>query len=282
LSVLDLALEINHTVGSFMKIKILLTSVILASGNLAVASPSLAVILSVPITLNIITSQGSNNATGAYNMDLGNLTFSGTLDASDLPIQPLAFPIIPKAILWGLKILCPPPLPAAPEQPKQTLVDFYFGGNATGTMFDSANNSVGTFQISNNGYIINIDLRNQQAIVPVNSLFEINIAETTNSNQFNQVTSQGFFKFNEDYSESYSINYDSLAVRPINNLVIKLNGYGSLPNDNIITFSGQLFKTPEPTSILSLLSLGILGAGATLKRKVKRSHSLEKEPSNVG
>jgi len=34
---------------------------------------------------------------------------------------------------------------------------------------------------------------------------------------------------------------------------------------------------PEPTSTLSLLSLGILGAGATLKRKVKRSHSTEKE-----
>jgi hypothetical protein len=39
---------------------------------------------------------------------------------------------------------------------------------------------------------------------------------------------------------------------------------------------------PEPTSTLSLLSLGILGAGATLKRKVKRSHSTEKEPNNVG
>lgn len=39
---------------------------------------------------------------------------------------------------------------------------------------------------------------------------------------------------------------------------------------------------PEPSSILGVLSLGILGAGATIKRKVKRSHSLEKEPSNVG
>ena len=39
---------------------------------------------------------------------------------------------------------------------------------------------------------------------------------------------------------------------------------------------------PEPTSTLSLLSLGILGAGATLKRKVKRTHSTEKEPANVG
>ncbi|WP_287076114.1 MULTISPECIES: hypothetical protein [unclassified Microcystis] len=38
---------------------------------------------------------------------------------------------------------------------------------------------------------------------------------------------------------------------------------------------------PEPTSTLSILSLGILGAGATIKRKVKRSHSTEKEPSNV-
>ncbi|MGK7956842.1 MAG: PEP-CTERM sorting domain-containing protein [Crocosphaera sp.] len=33
---------------------------------------------------------------------------------------------------------------------------------------------------------------------------------------------------------------------------------------------------PEPTSILSLLSLGILGAGATLKRKLKPSNSIEK------
>jgi hypothetical protein len=39
---------------------------------------------------------------------------------------------------------------------------------------------------------------------------------------------------------------------------------------------------PEPTSTLSLLSLGILGAGATIKRKVKRTHSIEKEPTNVG
>ena len=43
-----------------------------------------------------------------------------------------------------------------------------------------------------------------------------------------------------------------------------------------------LKPVPEPTSTLSLLSLGILGAGATIKRKVKRSHSTEKEPSNVG
>lgn len=39
---------------------------------------------------------------------------------------------------------------------------------------------------------------------------------------------------------------------------------------------------PEPASTLSLLSLGILGAGATLKRKLKRTHSIEKETTKVG
>ncbi|EAZ89746.1 PEP-CTERM sorting domain-containing protein, partial [Crocosphaera chwakensis] len=39
---------------------------------------------------------------------------------------------------------------------------------------------------------------------------------------------------------------------------------------------------PEPTSTLSLLSLGILGAGATLKRKLKPSNSIEKETTKVG
>ncbi len=44
----------------------------------------------------------------------------------------------------------------------------------------------------------------------------------------------------------------------------------------------DIVPTPEPTSTLSLLSLGILGAGVTLKRKVKRAHFIEKEPTNVG
>ncbi len=48
------------------------------------------------------------------------------------------------------------------------------------------------------------------------------------------------------------------------------------------TWEAELCVVPEPTSTLSLLSLGILGAGATLKRKVKRSHSTEKEPTNIG
>jgi hypothetical protein len=49
-----------------------------------------------------------------------------------------------------------------------------------------------------------------------------------------------------------------------------------------VSLEARSRRVPEPTSTLSLFSLGILGAGATLKRKVKRSHSTEKEPTNVG
>jgi hypothetical protein len=49
-------------------------------------------------------------------------------------------------------------------------------------------------------------------------------------------------------------------------------------------FQFQVVSTPvpEPTSILSLLSLGTLGAASTLNRKLKPSQSTEKETTKVG
>jgi hypothetical protein len=47
------------------------------------------------------------------------------------------------------------------------------------------------------------------------------------------------------------------------------------------TASFKVIKTPEPTSILSLLALGTLGAASTLKRKLKPSKSTEKETTKV-
>ncbi len=41
-------------------------------------------------------------------------------------------------------------------------------------------------------------------------------------------------------------------------------------------------KVPEPTSTLSLLALGTIGAASTLKRKLKPSQSIEKETTKVG
>jgi hypothetical protein len=50
------------------------------------------------------------------------------------------------------------------------------------------------------------------------------------------------------------------------------------------TFNGGIVttpSTPEPTSILSVLALGTLGAASTLKRKLKPSKSTEKETTKV-
>jgi hypothetical protein len=74
------------------------------------------------------------------------------------------------------------------------------------------------------------------------------------------------------------------------NVILRIDllsgGYAAMDNFRIVAsdIPGDIgnVSTLEPTSTLGLLSLGILGAGATLKRKVKRSHSTEKEPSNVG
>lgn len=49
-----------------------------------------------------------------------------------------------------------------------------------------------------------------------------------------------------------------------------------------LPFEIHIVATPEPTSTLSLLALGTLGAGATLKRKLKSSQSTEKETTKVG
>jgi hypothetical protein len=47
-----------------------------------------------------------------------------------------------------------------------------------------------------------------------------------------------------------------------------------------VTLTGV--HTPEPTSTLSLLALGTLGAASTLKRKLKSSKPSEKETTKVG
>jgi len=68
----------------------------------------------------------------------------------------------------------------------------------------------------------------------------------------------------------------------IGNVSITINGNANCTIPCTSSGTSSIVSTPEPTSTLSLLALGILGAGATLKRKVKRSNSLEKEPTNIG
>ena len=59
--------------------------------------------------------------------------------------------------------------------------------------------------------------------------------------------------------------------------------FGNTPQDT----TGQgimeaVVPVPEPTSTLSLLALGTLGAASTLKRKIKPSQSSEKETTEIG
>jgi hypothetical protein len=49
-----------------------------------------------------------------------------------------------------------------------------------------------------------------------------------------------------------------------------------------ISFSATPIIVPEPTSTLSLLALGTLGAASTLKRKLKQSKSAEDDTTKVG
>ncbi|UZO77969.1 MULTISPECIES: PEP-CTERM sorting domain-containing protein [Microcystis] len=58
-------------------------------------------------------------------------------------------------------------------------------------------------------------------------------------------------------------------------------GIIDLPVDVEVVYT-RLIQVPEPTSTLGLLSLGIIGAGATIKRQVKRNHSIEKETTEIG
>jgi hypothetical protein len=60
-------------------------------------------------------------------------------------------------------------------------------------------------------------------------------------------------------------------------------GGSNFDDSNILqgTLTLNQVTVPEPSSILSLLALGTLGAASTLKRKLKSSKSSEKETTKV-
>lgn len=66
----------------------------------------------------------------------------------------------------------------------------------------------------------------------------------------------------------------------LNNIASDFNG--DAISGSITAMSEPPTTVPEPTSTLSLLALGTLGAASTLKRKLKTSKSSEKELEKVG
>ena len=106
--------------------------------------------------------------------------------------------------------------------------------------------------------------------------------QTVNTNLFNDLNSQA-----GSLPDGFSFGLEQNGVSLIGTEFFDISvtdeisfSTGEAMDMDIGTFFTA--NVPEPTSTLSLLSLGILGAGATLKRKVKRTHSIKKEPTNVG
>jgi hypothetical protein len=83
-----------------------------------------------------------------------------------------------------------------------------------------------------------------------------------------------YFTDSVKVAASSSARQHIVAQRP---LVV---GIIDLPVDVEVVYT-RLIQVPEPTSTLGLFSLGILGAGATIKRQVKRNHSIEKETTKI-
>ena len=91
--------------------------------------------------------------------------------------------------------------------------------------------------------------------------------------------------FNDGTTANGTFNFSAIGLDGLwdwNSTTNYTGGTGTPSPDGFDAPAISVATTPEPTSTLSLLSLGILGAGVTLKRKVKRTHSTEKEPANVG
>ncbi|MCP2728832.1 PEP-CTERM sorting domain-containing protein [Symplocastrum sp. BBK-W-15] len=66
------------------------------------------------------------------------------------------------------------------------------------------------------------------------------------------------------------------------NLLTTTTMGNTIGQDRRLSITLGFTAIPEPSSTLSLLALGTLGAASTLKRKLKTSKYPEKEPTKVG
>jgi|LakMenEpi03Aug12_release.lakeMendotaPanAssembly.Ray.scaffolds.fasta_scaffold599575_1 hypothetical protein len=78
----------------------------------------------------------------------------------------------------------------------------------------------------------------------------------------------------EDVSSGYDYRVNSFTCTTLDGI----NQCGSNNPTKVMIIK----SVPEPTSTLSLLALGTLGAASTLKRKLKSSQSTEKETTKIG
>jgi hypothetical protein len=97
------------------------------------------------------------------------------------------------------------------------------------------------------------------------------------------------FNPNEPFFDIYGVSYIEESGQPYqlyyDNVDQRYEGCNTddcnTGNQPFIVRDLKITKVPEPTSTLSLLALGTLGAASTLKRKLKPSKSTEKETTKV-
>ncbi len=122
-----------------------------------------------------------------------------------------------------------------------------------------------------------------QTFVPAlgRNLSPADILYTDFSGQFDiagQTGLLGIFPGNLDFFDLTAGNLGLLTTDNVDALdIVYTSTIFNIPQSDI-PVDTPVIVVPEPTATLSLLSLGILGAGATLKRKLKPYNSIEKKP----
>jgi hypothetical protein len=90
-----------------------------------------------------------------------------------------------------------------------------------------------------------------------------------------------------DSFHTLSIDSQQISYAKISEVNLKNNSLSgeffsfTSPFTSFEQFDAQRKQCPEPSTVLGLLALGTLGAGATLKRKLKTSKSAEKELGKI-
>ena len=101
------------------------------------------------------------------------------------------------------------------------------------------------------------------------------------TNTANKAVGIGFLPYTGTLNVSTKFGFGSGTLGDFITLFSQLHISGSLIQPTTVNIRYTV-PVPDPSTILSLLTLGTLGTASTLKRKLKPSKSTEKEKTKVG